>query len=103
MIFQASRFSASGREIPLEPRRSEARRSHTNPTDDAVEWSSNTECPSHSQCTHNDSLTCSCQRGTTAFTKMYTKSPTYRERKRKTQKKNNNNRIPTAHKALTIQ
>ncbi|ORC86471.1 uncharacterized protein TM35_000281870 [Trypanosoma theileri] len=30
--------------------------------------------PTHSPHTHNDSLTCSCQRGTTAFTKMYTES-----------------------------
>ncbi|ORC91106.1 uncharacterized protein TM35_000061110 [Trypanosoma theileri] len=59
MIFQASRFSASGRKVPLEPRRSEACRSHANPTDAAVEWCSNTKCPSHSQCTHTHTMTVS--------------------------------------------
>ncbi|ORC83978.1 uncharacterized protein TM35_000521220 [Trypanosoma theileri] len=88
MIFQASRSSASGRKVPLEPRRSKACRLHTNPTEATVEWSSNTKCPSHSQCTHththNDSLTCSCQRGTAALTKMYTKSHTYRGEEKNT-------------------
>ncbi|ORC91282.1 uncharacterized protein TM35_000062870 [Trypanosoma theileri] len=46
------------------------------------------QCPSHSQCTHthNDSPTCSYQRGTAAFPKMYTKSHTYREEKKSTRK-----------------
>ncbi|ORC86863.1 uncharacterized protein TM35_000251590 [Trypanosoma theileri] len=105
MIFQASGFSASGRKVPLEPRRSEACHPHTNPTEAAVERSSNTTVSFPLTVhTHNDSLTCSYQRGTTAFPKMYTEPHTYRGEEKNTRKKNNNNnRIPTVHKALTIQ
>ncbi|ORC85703.1 uncharacterized protein TM35_000331600 [Trypanosoma theileri] len=42
--------------------------------------------PTHSPHTHNDSPTCSCQRGTAAFPKMYTKPHTYREEKKNTRK-----------------
>ncbi|ORC91884.1 uncharacterized protein TM35_000054800 [Trypanosoma theileri] len=83
MIFQASRFSAPGREAHLlEPRRSEACRSHKpHRRRSGVVQLHNGVLP-----THNDSLTCSCQRGIAAFTKMYTKSHTYKEEKKNTGK-----------------
>ncbi|ORC81414.1 uncharacterized protein TM35_001181020, partial [Trypanosoma theileri] len=53
-----------------------------------VEWSSNTTVSFPLTVhTHNDSLTCSCQRGTAAFPKMYTKSHTHKEEKKKHKRK----------------
>ncbi|ORC88119.1 uncharacterized protein TM35_000181760 [Trypanosoma theileri] len=77
-------------------------RSHTNPTEAAVEWSSNTKCPSPSQCTHTMTVSHAHVREALRHSLKYTLSHTPTDRKRKTQE-NNNNRIPTAHKALTIQ
>ncbi|ORC83136.1 uncharacterized protein TM35_000781040 [Trypanosoma theileri] len=50
-------------------------RHSVHPTEAAVEWSSNTKCPSHSQCTHTMTVShAEYQRGTAAFTKMHTES-----------------------------
>ncbi|ORC82967.1 uncharacterized protein TM35_000801050 [Trypanosoma theileri] len=101
MIFHASRFSASGRKVPLpEPRRSKACRSHTNPT---VEWSSNTTV-SLPLTVHTHPMTVSHAhvREAPRHSPKCTLSPIPTERNRKTLE-NNNNRIPTTHKALTIQ
>ncbi|ORC85712.1 uncharacterized protein TM35_000331690 [Trypanosoma theileri] len=106
MIFQASRFSASGRKVPLlEPRRSEACRLHTNPTDAAVEWSSNTTA-SFPLTVHTYTMTVphahvrEALRHSLKYTPSHT---TYKEEKKPQEMNNNNNRIPTAHKALTVQ
>ncbi|ORC81412.1 uncharacterized protein TM35_001181000, partial [Trypanosoma theileri] len=56
--------------------------------------------PTHSAHKHNDSLTCSCQRGTAAFTKMYTKSHTCREEqknKKKEQQQQDTNSTQSTH------
>ncbi|ORC82351.1 uncharacterized protein TM35_000931090, partial [Trypanosoma theileri] len=104
MIFQASRFSASGRKVPLEPRRSEACRSHKpHKPHSGVVQQHNGVLPTHSAHTHNDSLTCSYQRGTAAFTKMYTKPHTYREEnknKRKEQQQQDTNSTQSTHNTI---
>ncbi|ORC83996.1 uncharacterized protein TM35_000521400 [Trypanosoma theileri] len=87
MIFQASRFSASGRKVPLEPRRSETCRSHKpHRRSSGVVQQHNGALPTHSAHTQNDSPTRPYQRGTMAFPKMYTKSHTYKGEKKNTRK-----------------
>ncbi|ORC85722.1 uncharacterized protein TM35_000331790 [Trypanosoma theileri] len=105
MIFQASRFSASGRKVPLEPHRSEACRSHTNPTKATAGWSSNTTV-SFPLTVHTHTMTLSHAHVGEALRHSLkcTRSHTPTKRKRTAhEKNNNNNRITTAHKALTIQ
>ncbi|ORC85356.1 uncharacterized protein TM35_000351000, partial [Trypanosoma theileri] len=104
--FRPQGSAASGRKVPLEPRRSEACRLHTNLTDATVEWSSNTTV-SFPLTVHTHTMTVSHAhvREALRHSLKCTLSHTYREEKKnkRAAKKKNNNRIPTAHKAFTIQ
>ncbi|ORC90249.1 uncharacterized protein TM35_000092990 [Trypanosoma theileri] len=103
MIFQASRFSASGRKVPLEPRRSEACRPHKpHKGHSGVVQQHKVSFPLTIH-THTMTVSHAHVREALRYSLKCTLSHTPTERKRKTQEKNDNNRIPTTHKALTIQ
>ncbi|ORC92209.1 uncharacterized protein TM35_000044230 [Trypanosoma theileri] len=91
---------------PRKCRRISPRRHSLHPTDAPVEWSSNTTVSFPlTDLTHNDSLSCSYQRGTAAFPKKYTESHTYREEQKNTSKEKqqpeqDTNRTQSTHNTI---